>query len=138
MLVALLLFSQGLYMSELRSLEEHNQRIFERMEAEHSELRELLPAEQMARFETRQDFEIELRRTLMPGVIALMVTVVIVLTFWFMVNYYYLRPTLTIQQRLHNFLRHNVPFNGPPAARDEIARLRDNVATLISMIRKGK
>ncbi len=75
------------------------------------------------------------RSMLMPGAITLIVTVSIVIVFWFLINYYYVRPTLRIQRRLQDYLRHNIPFNPPVEGHDEISRLKENIETLISMLK---
>ncbi len=138
-LIALLLFSQGLSMVELRRLERHNRELFEQMEAENLEYHSALEANgvvvDIPTAHPDIDTHIEIRRTIMPGVIALMVAIVVVLIFWFMVGYYYVRPTLMIQRKLHDYLRHNIPFNVPMAGRDEIVWLKDDIETLISLLK---
>lgn len=153
-LIVLLLFSQGLSLVEVARVgrldQRHMTEVFDdnaalRRELKKEALTQGVPLDSAAvRFPAlesnvhRPDADDQLQemwRALTPGTIALLVSIIIVLIFWFMVNHYYVRPTLMIQRRLHDFLRHNIPFGVTTEGHDEVARLRENIETLISMLK---
>lgn len=77
-------------------------------------------------------------RAIMPGIITLVVSIIIVLVFMFLLELYYIRPIIKIQKGLHDYLRHNVPFNVPVEGRDEIYKLKESIEALIVALKTKK
>lgn len=71
-------------------------------------------------------------RAIMPAIITLVVAIAIILVFMFLIELYYTRPILKIQKSLGNYLKHNIPYNVTVESKDEIARLNEDIETLIT------
>ena len=77
-------------------------------------------------------------RAIMPGIIALVIAIVIILTFFYLLDVYYTQPVLKITQGLHNYIHAKVPFNGSFEGRDEIFNLKEYIETLIDQLKNRK
>lgn len=77
-------------------------------------------------------------RAIMPGIIALVIAIAIIVTFFYLVDVYYIRPVLKITQGLHNYLNARVPFNVTFEGRDEIFQLKEYIETLIAQLKSKK
>ena len=77
-------------------------------------------------------------RAIMPGIIALVIAIVIILTFFYLVDVYYIQPVLKITQGLHNYIHAKVPFNVTFEGKDEIFHLKEYIEALIEQLKSKK
>lgn len=71
-------------------------------------------------------------RAIIPAIITLVVAITIIMVFMFLIELYFTRPVIKIQKSLNNYLKHNIPFNVTVEGRDEVARLKEDIETLIT------
>ena len=67
----------------------------------------------------------------MPGFIALVIAIVIVLIFYYFVNLYYITPVLKIDSALKAYLDSKMPFKVTIEGKDEVYRLKERIESLI-------
>ncbi len=77
-------------------------------------------------------------RAIMPSIIALAIAIIIIITFAFLVDVYYITPVIRISSALKNFLTAKIPFHVKMEGRDEVAELKDNIDTLIQEYKSKK
>lgn len=77
-------------------------------------------------------------RAIMPGIIALVIGVVIILIFYYFIDLYYVSPILKITKGLTNYFNLNIPFNVNLEGRDEIVKLKEYIEQLTLMIKNKK
>ena len=77
-------------------------------------------------------------RAIMPGIIALVIAIALIVMFFYLVDIYYIRPVLRITQGLHNYLHAKVPFNVSFEGRDELLHLKEYIETLIEQSKTKK
>ena len=70
-------------------------------------------------------------RATMPGFIALVIAIVIVLIFNYFVNLYYITPVLKIDSALKAYLDSKMPFKVTIEGKDEVYRLKERIESLI-------
>ena len=70
-------------------------------------------------------------RATMPGFIALVIAIVIVLIFYYFVNLYYITPVLKIDSALKAYLDSKMPFKVTIEGKDEVYRLKERIESLI-------
>ena len=70
-------------------------------------------------------------RATMPGFIALVIAIVIVLIFYYFVNLYYITPVLKIDSALKAYLDSKMPFKVTVEGKDEVYRLKERIESLI-------
>ena len=75
------------------------------------------------------------RRAVTPVFITLVVMIVIVLMFYFFFMLYIVKPIKRIDRSLGAYLTYKMPFDDSIRSHDEIRRVRDKIAALISKIR---
>jgi len=75
-------------------------------------------------------------RAIMPGIITLAIAILIIFVFYILIDMYYIRPVLKVEQGLDNYLKLKVPYNIQVEGRDEVKDLSDGISTLITLIRK--
>ena len=97
----------------------------------------MIASQQMMDTEARQ-VERNAYRAIMPGIIALVIAIVIIVTFFYLVDVYYIQPVLKITQGLHNYIHAKVPFNVSFEGRDEIFNLKEYIETLIDQLKNRK
>lgn len=77
-------------------------------------------------------------RAFMPGIIALIAAVVIIVTFYFMLSIYFITPVEKITRGLKNYLTLRIPFQVTVEGKDEVFRLKEYIDQLMAMIRTRK
>lgn len=75
------------------------------------------------------------RRAVTPVFISLVVMLVVVIMFYYFMRIYFIHPVQRINRSLGDYLAYKLPFDQSIPSRDEIATLRDRIATLISKFR---
>lgn len=70
-------------------------------------------------------------RATMPGFIALLIGILIVVVFFYFINLYYISPVLKITDALKNYLNSKIPFKVNVEGRDEMFRLKESIEKLI-------
>ena len=70
-------------------------------------------------------------RATMPGFIALLIGILIVVVFFYFINLYYISPVLKITDALKNYLNSKIPFKVNVEGRDEMFRLKESSEKLI-------
>lgn len=75
------------------------------------------------------------RRAVTPVFISLVVMLVVVIMFYYFMRTYFIHPVQRINRSLGDYLAYKLPFDENIPSRDEIATLRDRIATLISKFR---
>lgn len=75
-------------------------------------------------------------RATMVGIIALAAGLLLVVLFYYMINKFFISPTLTIQRSLSLYLKTNITFDVPISSKDEITTLRDDILRLIQNTKK--
>ena len=75
------------------------------------------------------------RRAVTPVFISLVVMLVVVIMFYFFMKVYFIDPILRINRNLGDYLSYKMPFEADVSCRDEIATLRERIATLISKLK---
>ncbi len=76
-------------------------------------------------------------RSIMPGIITLCIAILIIMMFFYFVDFYYIRPVIKITSALNNFLTYKVPFKITVAGRDEVLRLKEYIEKLIEQCKKS-
>ena len=71
-------------------------------------------------------------RAITPSIITLSVAILIVLMFYFLLDFYYTQPILKISKGLQDYLTSKIPFNVKTEGHDEISQLKDSVESLIT------
>lgn len=77
-------------------------------------------------------------RALIPGVITLAVAILIIFVFYVLIDQYYIRPVLKVQQGVDGYLNRKIPYKVTVEGRDEVKRLADDVSILIARGRKNE
>lgn len=77
-------------------------------------------------------------RAITPGIITLGVTILLVLVFFSLIDLYYIRPVLRINDGLRNYLANKIPFEPKIEGRDEVHQLREAIDSLIQMLKHRK
>jgi methyl-accepting chemotaxis protein len=75
-------------------------------------------------------------RAIMPGIITLGIAILIIFVFYVMIDFYYIRPLMKVKQGLFNFLNGKIPYHVQVDGRDEVRELSDDIATLVTLVRK--
>lgn len=84
------------------------------------------------------ELEENVYKTITPSVLTLLVAVIILLMFFFFIDTYYTKPVRRISKALDNTLKNNVPYQVKIEEQSEISQLNDNIAEMVSYIRKQK
>ena len=77
-------------------------------------------------------------RATMPGLIALLIAIIIVMIFFYFVNLYYITPVLKISDALQAFLDSRVPFKVNIEGKDEVFRLKEQIEKLTGEIKSKR
>ena len=77
-------------------------------------------------------------RATMPGFIALLIALVIVVIFYYFVNLYYIKPVLKITHVLDAYLNSKIPFKVTLEGRDEVHRLKEYIEKLIDQLKSKR
>lgn len=77
-------------------------------------------------------------RAIMPGIIALVIGIIIILIFYYFIDIYYISPILRITKGLDNYFNLNIPFSVDIDSRDELVKLKEYIEQLILMIKNKK
>lgn len=75
-------------------------------------------------------------RSIMPGIITLGIAILIIMMFFYFVDFYYIRPVLKITSALNSFLTYKVPFKITVAGRDEVLKLKEYIEELIEQCKQ--
>lgn len=70
-------------------------------------------------------------RAIMPGIIALVIGIIVILIFYYFIDLYYISSITKITSGLKNYLTLNIPFNVTIDGRDEIAKLKEYIEQLL-------
>ncbi len=76
-------------------------------------------------------------RAITPSLISLFVVVLIVMVFFYMIDHYYISPTLKINQGLNGYIASRIPFKVDTELHDEIRVLKENIDKILLLL-KGK
>lgn len=77
-------------------------------------------------------------RAVMPGILALVIGIILILIFYYFIDLYYVAPILKISKGLTGFINLNIPFNVNIEGRDEIVKLKDYIEQLTLLIKNKK
>lgn len=77
-------------------------------------------------------FEKNAYRTITPSILTLCIAILIVLMFYFFMDYYYVKPILNINKALTKYIEYKIPFdvNYEGSKNSEIAMLKQNIEKL--------
>lgn len=75
-------------------------------------------------------------RSSMVGIISLAGGVLLIVIFYFMLNNFFIRPTLQIVRSLKSYVERGVPFKTDISTHDEMLTLRDLIVSLIEKSRR--
>lgn len=78
------------------------------------------------------------RRAIMPGIIAILSSIVFTLLFNYFINYYVISPILNITNNIQRFTSKGITYDYNPEAKDEIFKLSEAVRILASYIDADK
>lgn len=77
-------------------------------------------------------------RATMPGFIALLIAIIIVMIFFYFMNLYYISPILRITDALKKQLDSKIPFKVNIQGRDEVYQLKEYIEKLIDQLKSKK
>ncbi len=77
-------------------------------------------------------------RANMQGIVALAIAILLVIIFYFMLDTYFIKPTLSIINSLRNYLVHKIPFDVTLEGRTEIVSLKEYIEQLIIKLKVKK
>jgi len=74
-------------------------------------------------FQTASDLKNRANRAVMPGIVAIISSLVFTLIFNYFVNYYLVSPIIKITDSIKKFIDHDSPFNVDIETKDEFSDL---------------
>lgn len=77
-------------------------------------------------------------RAVMPGIIALVIGIIIILIFYYFIDIYYVAPILKITKALNSYFTLNIPFSVNIEGRDEIVKLKDYIEQMTLQLKNKK
>jgi len=89
-------------------------------------------------YETATDLKNRARRAVMPGVIAILSSLVFTLIFNYFINYYIISPILRMTDGIDKLLNKGTPFKLKIESRDELFKLADSIEKLSSEIQLNR
>ena len=99
-------------------------------------IQQLMQLSQEALAENSKDLSHSFYRSLMPCVVAVGVGIVLVLLFNYFINYYFIRPLLSITKGIANYVMYRKSYTVHLESDDEIQDLNQNIAELIDINKK--
>jgi methyl-accepting chemotaxis protein len=89
-------------------------------------------------FETSTMLRTRAKKSIMPGIVAIVAAIIFSLMFIFFINLYVVTPILKMTRGIRDFLDYNKPFRLEVDTRDEIMELANSINNLINNILKVK
>lgn len=77
-------------------------------------------------------------RAVTPVLISLLVMIAIVLMLYYFVSAYLVRPVLSMNKSLGDYLRFGLPFKVKAEVKDEVAELKDRIDDVVQLAKKAK
>ena len=77
-------------------------------------------------------------RSIMQGIVSVGASLVLILTFYFLIDAYYITPIIRITKGLRNFLLMRVPFSVEITGRDEVFMLKEYIEQLLLRLKAKK
>ena len=77
-------------------------------------------------------------RAVTPVLISLLVMIAIVLMLYYFVSVYLVRPVLSMNKSLGDFLRFGLPFKVKAEVKDEVAELKDRIDDAVQLAKRVK
>jgi methyl-accepting chemotaxis protein len=103
-----------------------------------SDIKAYMTSPKTSESERISELEENVYKTITPSVLTLLVAVIILLMFFFFIDTYYTKPVRRISKALDNTLKNSVPYQVKIDEQNEISQLNDNIAEMVSYIRKQK
>ena len=75
-------------------------------------------------------------RAITPGIITLGIAILIILMFFYFIDFYYIKPVIRITSGLDKYLNFKTPFKVAVEGRDEVARLKEEVEELVERLKQ--
>ncbi|MDO4735634.1 MAG: hypothetical protein Q4B21_01250, partial [Bacteroidia bacterium] len=75
-------------------------------------------------------------RSMMPGVVAVSVGMILVFLFYYYINYYLLTPILSVIKGVKNFVQYKKSYTVEINSQDELNELNENVKQLVEINKK--
>lgn len=95
-------------------------------------LEEILTVNQQKLNETANVLKNSPYRTILPGLIVIITSIVFSIIFNYMITYYMVKPIIRITDSINHFVKFKRPFEVTVETKDEIYRLREAVKNLIT------
>ena len=99
-------------------------------------IQQLMQLSQDSLAENSKDLSHSFYRTLMPCVVAVAVGIVLVILFNYFINYYFIKPLLSITKGITNYVMYRKSYSLHFDSDDEIQELNQNVAELVDINKK--
>lgn len=94
-------------------------------------IQKLTHISQKALSENSQNLSESFYRSIMPGVVAVSIGLILVLLFNYFVNFYFISPVLKMIEGIKNYLSYKKSYNVSIDSDDELAELNNNVKEII-------
>ncbi|HNT40631.1 MAG TPA: MCP four helix bundle domain-containing protein [Tenuifilaceae bacterium] len=115
------------------SLNEYITTIRPMMETIQNSVDNLLLINQQALTETAAILKNSPYRTIMPGLIVIITSVVFSMLFYYMISYYFVKPVIGITKGINDFIKYKRPFEVAVDTKDEVNELKEAVKNLTTL-----
>lgn len=113
-----------------RNLDWYFTEVHTRFQQTKNSINHLIHLNDQVMYQTASDLKEKSKRTIMPGVVAILSALVFTFIFSYFVNYYVLNPIFRIIKGIQAHLESRRPFNVEVETRDELADLTSAIRTL--------
>jgi len=125
--------AEAFIMSPNAILSEYITTIRPMMENIQNSLDRLLTINQQALSATADILKNSPYRTIMPGLIVIITSVVFSMLFYYMISYYFVKPIARITKGINDFIKYKRPFEVAVDTKDEINELKESVRNLTTL-----
>lgn len=88
--------------------------------------------------EESTNIQSSVHRAIMQGTASIGTTMVLILMFYFLIDIYYISPTIKITKGLKNYLTLRIPFKVEVTGKDEVSMLKEYIEQLMARLKAKK
>ncbi|KAB2871556.1 MAG: hypothetical protein F9K37_02940 [Bacteroidales bacterium] len=97
-----------------------------------NKVNELLTVNQQSLLQTATLLEKSPYRTILPGLIVVITSIIFSVIFNYMISYYMIKPVIRITKSINDFVKYKKPFEVTVETKDELNDLKESVKNLIT------
>lgn len=98
-----------------------------------NKVNELLTVNQQSLLQTATLLEKSPYRSILPGLIVVITSIVFSIIFNYMISYYMIKPVIRITKSINDFVKYKKPFDVTVETKDELNDLKESVKNLITV-----